>query len=49
MKPVQLNNTHRDLRIVTTRGAAWGDELLMTISWPSLPFTVLSFVKPWQA
>src|ERR1700740_2579464 len=27
MKPVQLdNNTHRDLRIVTTRGAAWGDD-----------------------
>ena len=27
MNPVQLdNNTHRDLRIVTTRGAAWGDD-----------------------
>jgi hypothetical protein len=27
MKPVQLdNNTHRDLRIVTTRGATWGDD-----------------------
>ena len=27
MKPVQLdNNTHRDLRVVTTRGAAWGDD-----------------------
>ena len=29
MKPVQLdNNTHRDLRVVTTRGAAWGDDLM---------------------
>ncbi len=27
MNPVLLdNNTHRDLRIVTTRGAAWGDD-----------------------
>ena len=27
MNPVQLdNNTHRDLRIVTARGAAWGDD-----------------------
>ena len=27
MTPVQLdNNTHRDLRIVTTRGADWGDD-----------------------
>ena len=27
MNPVQLdNNTHRDLRIVTTRGPAWGDD-----------------------
>jgi hypothetical protein len=27
MNPVQLdNNTHRDLRVVTTRGAAWGDD-----------------------
>src|ERR1700761_5111230 len=27
MNPVQLdNNTHRDLRIITTRGAAWGDD-----------------------
>ena len=27
MKPVLLDNvTHRDLRIVTTRGAAWGDD-----------------------
>jgi hypothetical protein len=31
MKPVQLdNNTHRDLRIVTTRGAAWGDDQMTT-------------------
>ena len=31
MNPVQLdNNTHRDLRIVTTRGAAWGDDLMTT-------------------
>jgi len=27
MNPVLLdNNTHRDLRVVTTRGAAWGDD-----------------------
>ena len=27
MNPVQLdNNTHRDLRVVTARGAAWGDD-----------------------
>jgi hypothetical protein len=31
MKPVQLdNNTHRDLRVVTTRGAAWGDDVMTT-------------------
>jgi SapC len=31
MNPVQLdNNTHRDLRIVTTRGAAWGDDMMTT-------------------
>ena len=31
MNPVPLdNNTHRDLRIVTTRGAAWGDDLMTT-------------------
>jgi len=31
MNPVQLDNvTHRDLRIVTTRGAAWGDDLMST-------------------
>ena len=31
MKPVPLdNNTHRDLRVVTTRGAAWGDDLMTT-------------------
>ena len=31
MKPVQLdNNTHRDLRIVTTRGPAWGDDQMTT-------------------
>ena len=31
MNPVQLdNNTHRDLRIVTTRGAAWGDDQMTT-------------------
>ena len=27
MNPVPLdNNTHRDLRVITTRGAAWGDD-----------------------
>jgi hypothetical protein len=27
MKPVPLdNNTHRELRVITTRGAAWGDD-----------------------
>ena len=36
MKPVQLdNNTHRDLRIVTTRGAAWGDDLMTTPVFPN--------------
>ena len=31
MNPVLLdNNSHRDLRIVTTRGAAWGDDLMST-------------------
>ncbi len=31
MNPVLLdNNTHRDLRVVTTRGAAWGDDLMTT-------------------
>ena len=31
MNPVQLDNvTHRDLRIVNTRGAAWGDDLMST-------------------
>jgi hypothetical protein len=36
MKPVQLdNNTHRDLRIVTTRGAAWGDDLMATPVFPN--------------
>jgi hypothetical protein len=31
MKPVQLdNNTHRELRVVTTRGAAWGDDQMTT-------------------
>jgi hypothetical protein len=31
MNPVLLdNNTHRDLRIVTTRGASWGDDLMAT-------------------
>jgi hypothetical protein len=31
MNPVLLdNNTHRDLRIVTTRGAAWGDDQMST-------------------
>jgi hypothetical protein len=31
MKPVPLdNNTHRDLRVVTTRGAAWGDDQMTT-------------------
>ena len=31
MNSVQLdNNTHRDLRIVTTRGAAWGDDQMTT-------------------
>ena len=32
MNPVQLdNNTHRDLRVVTTRGAAWGDDEMTTL------------------
>ena len=36
MNPVQLdNNTHRDLRIVTTRGAAWGDDLMSTPVFPT--------------
>jgi hypothetical protein len=36
MNPVQLdNNTHRDLRIVTTRGAAWGDDLMATPVFPN--------------
>jgi len=36
MKPVQLdNNTHRDLRIVTTRGAAWGDDIMATPVFPN--------------
>jgi hypothetical protein len=36
MKPVQLdNNTHRDLRIVTTRGAAWGDDVMTTPVFPN--------------
>ncbi len=31
-----LNNVaHRDLRIVTTRGAAWGDDLMSTVVFPS--------------
>jgi hypothetical protein len=31
MNPVQIDNvTHRDLRIVTTRGAAWGDDQMST-------------------
>jgi two-component sensor histidine kinase len=31
MNPVPLdNNTHRDLRIVTARGAAWGDDVMTT-------------------
>jgi hypothetical protein len=31
MNPVQLdNNTHRDLRIVTTHGAPWGDDQMTT-------------------
>ncbi len=31
MKPVMLDNvSHRDLRIVTTRGAAWGDDQMST-------------------
>jgi SapC len=31
MNPVQLdNNTHRDLRVITTRGAAWGDDMMAT-------------------
>ncbi len=31
MNPVLLdNNSHRDLRIVTTRGAAWGDDQMST-------------------
>jgi hypothetical protein len=36
MNPVQLdNNTHRDLRVVTTRGAAWGDDLMSVPVFPS--------------
>ena len=36
MNPVQLdNNTHRDLRIVTTRGADWGDDLMATPVFPN--------------
>jgi len=36
MNAVQLdNNTHRDLRIVTTRGAAWGDDLMTTPVFPT--------------
>ena len=36
MNPVQLdNNTHRDLRIVTTRGAAWGDDIMATPVFPN--------------
>ena len=36
MKPVQLdNNTHRDLRIVTTRGASWGDDVMTTPVFPN--------------
>lgn len=36
MNPVQLdNNTHRDLRIVTTRGATWGDDLMTTPVFPN--------------
>lgn len=36
MHPVQLdNNTHRDLRIVTTRGAAFGDDLMSTPVFPT--------------
>jgi hypothetical protein len=31
MNPVPLdNNTHRDLRVITTRGAAWGDDVMTT-------------------
>ncbi len=31
MKPALLDNvTHRDLRIITTRGAAWGDDQMST-------------------
>jgi hypothetical protein len=36
MKPVQLdNNTHRELRIVTTRGASWGDDVMTTPVFPN--------------
>ena len=36
MNPVQLdNNTHRDLRIVTTRGADWGDDVVTTPVFPN--------------
>jgi hypothetical protein len=36
MNPVQIdNNTHRDLRIVTTRGAAWGDDVMTTPVFPN--------------
>lgn len=31
MNHVQIDNdTHRDLRVITTRGAAWGDDLMTT-------------------
>jgi hypothetical protein len=36
MNPVQLdNNTHRDLRVITTRGAAWGDDVMTTPVFPT--------------
>lgn len=31
-----LNNlVHRDLRVITTRGAAWGDDLMSAVAFPS--------------
>lgn len=35
-RSVLLNNvTHRDLRVVTTRGAAWGDDVMSAVVFPA--------------
>jgi hypothetical protein len=35
-RSVLLNNvTHRDLRVVTTRGAAWGDDVMLAVAFPA--------------